>query len=152
MTGRGGVAVALAVALLAGPAAGAEPRDLRAIARTGGWNDALACPAGICRAAADFESSVVGLLVEALIARARRVLANEPRAELVAVDRELHQLVFVQRSAVFGFPDTVWVQALATDGGAVAILYSRSTYGVWDFGVNRARVERWLDLLTAEDR
>ncbi len=133
-----------------GTVAGAEPVDLRVIARTVAWNDALACPAGTCRAEADFESPAIAGPVAALLERARDVLGRQPRTELVAADDALGQLVFVQRSAVLGFPDTIRVQAVETAAGASVILYSRSTYGYWDLGVNRARVERWLKLLTAE--
>lgn len=143
-----GVAAALALMLsVDAAAAAADPVDLRTVERTGKWNDALACPAGVCRAAADIESPTIDLPAAALLERARQLLAREPRTELVAGDPDLHQLVFVQRSALFGFPDTVWVQAAETAAGPSVIVYSRSTYGYWDLGVNRARVARWLDLL-----
>ena len=147
-----GVAAALALVLsLDGAAADAGPVDLRTVERPGKWNDALACPAGACRARADLESPMLGLSPDALLERARDRLSREPRTELVAEDPALRQLVFVQRSAVFGFPDTVWVQAAETAAGPSVIVYSRSTYGTWDLGVNRARVARWLILLTTED-
>ena len=147
-----GVAAALGLVLsLDHVAADAGPVDLRAVERTGKWNDALACPAATCRARADIESPATGLSAEVLLERARGLPDREPRTELVAEDPALRQLVFVQRSAVFGFPDTVWVQAAETAAGPSVIVYSRSTYGSWDIGVNRARVARWLTLLTMED-
>ncbi len=143
-----GVAAALALALsVDAAAAAAKPVDLRTVERTGKWNDALACPAGVCAAAADIESPAIDRPASALLERARDRLTREPRTELVAEDPDLHQLVFVQRSALWGFPDTVWVQAVETAAGSSVIVYSRSTYGYWDIGVNRARVTRWLGLL-----
>lgn len=141
------VAAALLVGLLPVQSPVSEPRDLRMIERTGAPNDALACPAAQCRAAADVVSPVSAVSVDVLLARARTVLARQPRTELVAEHRELRQLVYVERSAVFGFPDTIRVQAVEAGGGSAVILYSRSEYGHWDFGVNAARMRRWLALL-----
>ena len=142
----------LAVIILApGGAASAEaPIDLRTVARTGAWNDALACPPATCRAASDIASPVVAVPVDALIERALEVLVLQPRVDLISVDRALRQIVFVQRSAVLGFPDTIRVQAIEIVAGSAVIVYSRSNYGYWDIGVNRARVARWLDLIFAE--
>ena len=145
------LAALAAVTLGSGGAAAAEaPVDLRTVERTGAWNDALACPPSVCRAAPDMPSPIVAVPADTLVERAVAALTREPRVELVAVDRELRQVVLVQRSAVLGFPDTIRVQAIETAGGNAVILYSRSMYGYWDFGVNRARVARWLDLILAE--
>ncbi|GHD61575.1 hypothetical protein GCM10017083_49100 [Thalassobaculum fulvum] len=156
MLGRPGVtrrpgtlAALLSAVVLAGCRADTVPLDLRTIARSGKPNDALACPPGLCRAAADRDGPFFELPVDQLSARVAAILSGRPRTELVAEDRDLHQLVFVQRSAVFGFPDTVRVQAVASGSGSALIVYSRSNYGHWDFGVNRARVERWLRMLVA---
>jgi uncharacterized protein (DUF1499 family) len=52
---------------------------------------------------------------------------------------------YVQRSAVFGFPDTIVVRFLDQPGGTSTVaIYSRSQLGQRDMGVNKARVERWL--------
>lgn len=144
------VAVALLVGLLPVQSPVSEPRDLRTIERSGAPNDALACPAGLCRAEAEVASPVLAVGVDVLLSRVREMLAREPRTELVAEHGGLRQLVYVQRSAVIGFPDTIRVQVVAAGEGSAAILYSRSEYGHWDFGVNEARVRRWLALLGAE--
>jgi len=143
------VAALLSAVVLSGCRADTAPIDLRTIARTGKPNDALACPASLCRAEADRDGPSFAMPVEELTARVAEALSERPRTELVAEDRVLHQLVFVQRSAVFGFPDTVRVQVVASAGGSSLIVYSRSNYGYWDLGVNRARVERWLAALSA---
>lgn len=64
-------------------------------------------------------------------------------------------LVFVQRSWFFRFPDTIWVQAVPLggnggNGGTGLIVYSASNYGWGDGGVNRARIERWIAKLGRE--
>jgi uncharacterized protein (DUF1499 family) len=59
-----------------------------------------------------------------------------------------HGFVYIQRSALFRFPDVITVElvTLAPDRSSLAI-YSRSRYGRSDFGVNRRRVLRWLSRL-----
>ena len=112
------LAALAAVTLGPGGAAAAEaPVDLRTVERTGAWDDALACPPSVCRAAPDLPSPIVAVPADTLVERAVAALTREPRVELVAVDRELRQVVLVQRSAVLGFPDTIRVQAIETAGG-----------------------------------
>ena len=130
--------------LTAACAAETAPQDLREIQRAESPNDALACPLRACKAAADIESPVYAVAPEALMQALRRAIEAEPRTELAAEAAALNQAVFVQRSAIFRFPDTVWVQSLALSEGASVIIYSRSNYGYGDFGVNLERVERWL--------
>jgi len=144
------VAAALLVGLLPLLSPVSEPRDLRTIERSDAPNDSLACPPGLCRAVAQVASPVLAVSADVLLARVRETLAREPRTELVAEHGGLRQLVYVQRSAVIGFPDSIRVQVVAVGEGSAAILYSRSEYGHWDFGVNEARVQRWLALLGTE--
>ncbi len=133
--------------LTAACAAETAPQDLRQVQRADSPNDALACPLRTCNAAADIESPVFAVAPEALMQALRQAIEAEPRTELAAEAAALNQAVFVQRSAIFRFPDTVWVQSVALSDGASIIIYSRSNYGYGDFGVNRERVERWLALL-----
>ena len=121
------------------------PVDLRAIRRSSSPNDSLACAPGICAAAADFASPVFALPRAALMEAAEAILLAEPRTEIAARDDVLSQVVFVQKSALFGFADTIRVQADGTDAEATLIVHSRSHTGYYDFGVNRKRVRRLLD-------
>lgn len=133
--------------LTAACAAETVPQDLRELQRADSPNDALACPLRTCKAAADIESPVYAVAPDDLMQALRRAIEAEPRTELAAEAAALNQVVYVQRSALFRFPDTVWVQPVALSDGASVIIYSRSNYGYGDFGVNRERVERWLSLL-----
>lgn len=84
----------------------------------------------------------------ALLTAVQAIISAEPRTRYVANDDALRQLVFVQRSRVFRFPDTIWIQGVDRGSDMSLIIYSRSNYGYWDFGVNRRRVRRWLTKLT----
>lgn len=138
-------------AVLCACAAATQPVDLRRVERSASPNDALACPPAVCRAKADFVSPDFPVPRARLEALVRTVLPKRPRTELVGRNPALGQWIFVQRSAIFRFPDTVRVQVLSrkTGKGAASsvIVYSRSNYGYSDMGVNKKRVRMWLDAL-----
>jgi len=122
--------------------------DFATFARVTTPNDAMACPAGFCAAKADFVTEVVAMPAADLAAKAIAELPNEPRAELVLRSGDGLRLVFVQRSLIFRFPDTINIAVQSVgDGQATVAIYSRSNYGYGDFGVNRRRVETWLKRL-----
>ena len=124
------------------------PMDIRTLQERTKSNDALACSARLCVVPADFESPAFTVSVEELLKITESVIGAEPRTTIVARDQDLQQLVFVQRSRIFRFPDTVWIQGVKTDTGSSVIIYSRSNYGESDLGVNKKRVQAWLAKLT----
>lgn len=128
-----------------------ETIDLRNVERSHSPNDALACPPRLCRAEADFESPIFQTTKTELINQARKLITAEPRTTLVGSNPTFNQLVFIQRSRLFGFPDTIWIQGASVDSRASFIIYSRSNYGYWDLGVNRERIRNWLDKLKKAD-
>lgn len=131
--------------LIAGCAADTGFVDFVNLARSATPNDALACPAGLCRAKTDFVTETVPMSASALSAKVLETLTRETRTELVARDATGLKLVFVQRSRIFRFPDTIniAITPVGSDAANLAI-YSRSNYGHGDFGVNLARVSNWL--------
>lgn len=81
----------------------------------------------------------------------KRIALAEPRTALLAEDRAARQVSFVQKSKTFRFPDFITAEAVPVAGGETALaIYSRAKYGIRDFGVNRARIERWLGALARE--
>ncbi|MCY4395592.1 MAG: DUF1499 domain-containing protein [Rhodospirillaceae bacterium] len=89
---------------------------------------------------------------EALFRRLKAVIAGEPRIQWLAEDRAGLRLELTQRSRIFRFPDRVSVAVWAgpNGNGSAPALYSRAQVGIWDFGVNRARVKRWTQALQAD--
>ena len=79
------------------------------------------------------------------------VIASEERVTKVeATDRDRTER-YIQRSRLMGFPDTIVVRFFERPGGLSTLaLYSRSQLGKSDFGVNRARIARWLEKLTMQ--
>ena len=112
-------------------------------------NQYLAAPRGTTAATADAETRLYPESPRALLARFDAIARAQPRTRVVAGDPDSLMITYVQRSRVFGFPDYLTVKAVAVEGGAGLIVWSRARYGRGDFGVNRARVEAWLALLDA---
>ena len=85
------------------------------------------------RAAAELSEAVRGMALA------------QPRTVLRAQSGDGLSMEFVQRSALFRFPDIVNVQVVPVDDArATLAIFSRSVYGRRDFGVNRKRVDDWL--------
>lgn len=115
-------------------------------ARTGRPNDFLAGPAGMPGAPDRVLAPLAGAPA-AVLARLHAAALAEPRTRVVAGSPEALHVTYVQRSALWGFPDYVSVRAEAVEGGTALALWSRSRFGHSDLGVNRARGERWLAAL-----
>ncbi|MGE5148257.1 MAG: DUF1499 domain-containing protein [Candidatus Eiseniibacteriota bacterium] len=127
------------------------PVDFKTLRLSGRPNQWLALPPGFAGATAPHaESPVFPVAPRVLIQAVKQLATEEPRTALVRGDAGTGQAEFVARSRVFRFPDriTAGVFAVAGAGERSALaIWSRAVYGRRDFGVNRARVERWLDLL-----
>lgn len=127
--------------------------DIRALETRSMPHDALACPVGISRVPVDIECPDFAVSETELLTGIQALISAEPRTKFVAHNDALRQLVFVQRSRLFRFPDTIWIQVVnpVDPGDNVSlIIYSRSNYGYWDLGVNKRRVRRWLAKLAEQ--
>ena len=111
-------------------------------------NQFLVCPPGMCNAVPHANSPMFDISVDQLRQRWREVVAARPRVELLVADQERQQFDYVQRSARFRFPDIVTVRFISVSPSQSTLaIYSRSVYGKSDFGVNRQRIEAWLEIL-----
>lgn len=80
---------------------------------------------------------------QALAEAVQAVALAEPRSRLLAGSPATGRMTFVQRSALWGFPDLITVETFATSAGAGLRIWSRARFGYADFGVNAARLARW---------
>jgi uncharacterized protein (DUF1499 family) len=85
-----------------------------------------------------------------LMERFDRMAMAQPRTTRLAGDPAEGFATYVQRSALWRFPDYVSVRAVPEEGGSRLNLWSRSRYGYGDLGVNSARVKAWLDALEGQ--
>jgi uncharacterized protein (DUF1499 family) len=126
--------------------------DFATLSLTWRPNQYLVLPAGFAaKAKAHATSPVFAKTPDQVLDALKKVALAEPRTTLLAEDRAPRQLALVQKSKTFRFPDFITVEAVPAGAGQTALaIYSRAKYGIRDFGVNRARVERWLAALKAQ--
>jgi uncharacterized protein (DUF1499 family) len=116
-------------------------------------NWALACPPGEERPACDLTAPIYDATPQELAARALDLWLAEPRTALLDGAPEAGRLALEQRSALFKFQDIIIAEFIGLDEGRASFtLYSYSVTGYWDLGVNRRRVDRWIELLGAPAR
>jgi len=137
------------IARLSGTARDMGPVDFATLRRRSSPNDALACPPGRCAfARPDHETKTYDIAADELAIRLAHVARAELDTHALPCDPPCGLLRFVQYSRIMRFPDTIDVEILpAGDGKSTLAIYSRSLVGYGDFGVNRARIERWLAAL-----
>lgn len=121
----------------------AAPLDLANLRRPASPNTALAAPPDL-GPAPDIASPRFDVPPPVLYAALRRVADIEPRVFLQARFDARLQAAYVARSAFWNFPDLIQVAAVPDGTGSRPVIYSRSVYGRYDFGVNRKRVTAWL--------
>ncbi|KMW57563.1 hypothetical protein AIOL_002528 [Candidatus Rhodobacter oscarellae] len=69
------------------------------------------------------------------------------RTARLAGSVEEGRVTYVARSLVMGFPDYITATAVPTETGSELVILSRLRFGRSDLGVNRARLQRWLQQL-----
>ncbi len=125
-----------------------EAVDFAELKLTDKPNQFLRCPPSFCKTKPHADSPVFDVSVEQLRERWRDVVAVQPRVKLLAEDEEGQQFDYVQRSVRFRFPDIITVRFISVSSSQSTLaIYSRSVYGKSDFGVNRERIDAWLDTL-----
>lgn len=73
------------------------------------------------------------------------LISADPRTQKLAGNVQEGMVTYISRSRMMGYPDyTTMIQS-----GEDLIIYGRSRFGRKDYGVNGARVERWIKALTA---
>jgi uncharacterized protein (DUF1499 family) len=124
--------------------------DFETFTRSAKPNNALACPPDLCRnAKLDFTLPIYQMSDDDLRAAFMKKVLAEPDVTLVYRSTQAGRPVqdrYIQRTRLMRFPDTIDVRfiALGNDTATMAI-YSRSQIGHSDFGVNAARIKRWVD-------
>jgi len=122
------------------------PVEFETMERRSRPNDALACPAELCRKARpDLVPPVFPVPGERLRAIVAEVAMEDSDTQIVYSARWEEQDRYVARTRLMRFPDTVSVRILGQgEDRSTLALYSRSQIGYSDWGVNRKRIDRWL--------
>jgi len=111
-------------------------------------NQYLVTPAGWGPERPNRESPVFARKAEDVYLASRAVALGEPRVQLLSEDPARRKLELVQRTRIIRFPDHISIEVAPLDSERCAVLvYSRSRFGLRDFGTNRRRIDHWLGLL-----
>ena len=136
------------VAKLTGAPLDIGPVDWPALRRRPSRNDALVCPTGLCpNAAPDHGAKIYAMPPAALLARLNDIVLADGNTRTLPADAGRAR--FIQYTRLMRFPDTIDIDVFPASNGSTLAIYSRSLVGRKDFGVNRARVERWMAALDA---
>jgi uncharacterized protein (DUF1499 family) len=125
------------------------PLDFARFRKVNKPNQFLALPASFV--SAEKPDATVGIF-NASIDQVRdawlEIVRGAPRVSGV---RQLDgQIEAIQRTALVGFPDWITAQPVDLGNGQASIcVFSRSKYGLRDFGVNEKRGLEWLALLAS---
>lgn len=123
------------------------PVDWATLRRHKTPNDALVCAADHCpNARSDSEAKVYATPPGELLARLRAIALAEPDTRELPGAPE-NGARFVQLTKLMRFPDTIDAAVFPAGPNSSLAIYSRSLIGRKDFGVNRARIGRWLAAL-----
>lgn len=113
-------------------------------------NQYLMCANQLCKAYIDDLPPIYGATVDEVRAAWEEMLSREPRVKELHRDLQAAQIDYVQRSAIWRFPDIITIRFIAIGAKKTTIaIYSRSVYGQGDFGVNKARIRAWVGKLNA---
>ena len=72
-----------------------------------------------------------------------------PRTKVLAGRVEEGKITYLSRSLIMGAPDYTTVMVKMTAGGSQITLFGRLRFGLYDYGVNRKRIQSWVQTLEA---
>ena len=122
--------------------------DPLTVAHPDSRNSYLSAPPGVTEATPDQAGPEFALDPIALAEVFDKVVMSAPRTRRLAGSPSEGWTTYVQRSLIMGYPDYISVHAVKLkDGKSALAIFSRSRFGEGDFGVNAARVKRWLQAL-----
>ncbi|MEQ8965657.1 MAG: DUF1499 domain-containing protein [Azospirillaceae bacterium] len=129
-----------------------EPTDFETLVKRSQPSRWLAAPAGLCaRTTPDADAPTFDAPPERVAEAVKATLEAWPNTKILVTAKDGLGFEALTRTPGLKFKDLVTARVLKPerDGGPTPVaLYSRSTVGYWDMGVNRKRVQA----LTAEIR
>ena len=113
-------------------------------------NNYYVAPQSMVDADVDLEAPVYSASAEVMATAFEQYVLTQPNVSLVAGGAAESAFTFVQRTPVLRMPDYISVKFINfEDGGSTIAIFSRSRFGYGDMGVNKARVDLWLQSLAS---
>lgn len=120
-----------------------KPTDFDDIHLPSSPNFALVAPIGM-HPSPTIEARVYNMDKDKLKTLCLKVIEQQPRLKLLSKSPDKDEYSFIQRTAVFRFPDQIDIKFINLDEKSSSyIMLSRSMYGHSDFGKNKKRLLQW---------
>lgn len=105
-------------------------------------NAAVFCPRPDTRFAPDLRDPA------SVLAALDAIAVSTPRTKRLAGSPEAGRITWITRSLLFGYPDFTTAAILTeAQGGPRLCVIARQRFGSYDWGVNAARLGRWMQAL-----
>ncbi len=113
-------------------------------------NTYYVAPQSMVGATVDLEAPIYTAPAAVMAQAFDEFVLTQPSALRLAGSPAEGWMTYVQRTPTLRMPDYISVKFIDfEDGGSTMALYSRSRYGYGDMGVNKARVDLWLQSLSS---
>lgn len=127
--------------------------DPLTVTRPSSPNTYYVAPQSMVEDKVDLEAPVYAAPAAVMAKAFETFVLTQPNTSYVAGSADELWMTFVQRTPTLKMPDYITVKFIDLEGGTSTIaLYSRSRFGYGDMGVNKARVELWLQSLASFEK
>ncbi len=124
--------------------------DVMTVARPATPNTYFVAPQAMVEAMVDLEAPVYAIPAAVMAKAFDDFVLTQPNAQNIAGSADALWLTYVQRTPKLKMPDYITVKFIdLEDGKSTLAIYSRSRYGYGDMGVNKARIDLWLQSLSS---
>lgn len=108
----------------------------------------LMCPQNYCNVTPNENPPVFPVSADDLFNAWNLMMTQEKYVSVLDSVPSRGQYDYIARSYILDFPDIVTVQFIAvSDTSSTLAVYSRSIYGFYDFGMNKKRLQQWMQQL-----
>ncbi len=124
--------------------------DPLTVERPASPNTYFVAPQSLVEAGVDLEAPIYAVPAVIMAKAFNDYVITQPSALAIEGSVEALWLTYVQRTPTLKMPDYITVKFVDLEGGkSTIIVYSRSRFGYGDMGVNKARVNLWLQSLSS---
>lgn len=108
----------------------------------------LICPQNYCNVTPNENSPEYPVSADDLFNAWNLMISQEQNVTVLDSVPSRGQYDYIAKTSAFGFPNIVTVQFIAlTDTSSTIAVYSRSKFGFYDFGLNKKRLQKWMQQL-----
>ncbi len=124
--------------------------DPLTVTRPSSPNTYYVAPQSMVADKVDLEAPVYALPAATLAKAFNDYVITQPNTHVLAGGVDQLWITYVQRTPVLKMPDYITVKFIELENGTSTLaIYSRSRFGYGDMGVNKARIDLWLQSLAS---